>query len=83
MTPPKESEMIEMISRLESKLTPAQRRQRDAGFKQLKDFIRKAALAGGIPTTKKTYPIPVVGGIRIDLEVIKGLAAVPDNEQAK
>jgi hypothetical protein len=75
--------MMHLISKLESKLTPAERRERESGFQQLRDFIRKAARAGGTPTIKKTFPIPVVQRIRVDLEVIKGLAAVPDKEKAK
>ncbi len=72
-----------MISELESRLTPAQRQERESGFQQLRDFVRKAARAGGAPRIKKTFPIPVVQRIRVDLEVITGLAAVPDTEKPK
>src|SRR5579862_3475738 len=44
-TPPTESEMMAMVRQLESMLTPAERRARQAGFEQLRQFIRKGKSA--------------------------------------
>jgi hypothetical protein len=76
-TPPTESEMMAMVRQLEAMLTPAERRARQEGFEQLRQFIRKGK-AHGLPVLSRSFPYRIVRGIRIDLEVRKGCAAVPD-----
>jgi hypothetical protein len=78
-TPPSESEMMEMIQRLEAKLTPAELRHRETGFEELRKFIQRAAAKGGTSIARpKSFPFQVVKGIRVDLEIMKGMAAVPE-----
>jgi hypothetical protein len=74
--------MMAMVGELESKLTPAERKQREIGFEALRRYIHRAALGGGTGTIRtKRFPFRAVAGIRIDLEVLKGTAAVADQEQ--
>jgi hypothetical protein len=80
-TPPTESEMMEMVHALEAKLTPAERRSREAALVELRRYIRRAALKGGTGTIRtKRFPFPAEGEIRVDLEVFKGTSAVADKK---
>jgi len=80
--PPTESEMLEKCDLLEEKLTPNEREDRAKPLDDLRRFIRVAAAAGGLCASpkpfKKSFGLRGGAGIRIDLEVIKGLACVPD-----
>jgi hypothetical protein len=69
--------MMAMVEQLESKLTPAERRDRGVAFEQLRHFIRNGAKEYGLPVVKRSFSNRNVRGIRIDLEVLKGRAAVP------
>ena len=78
-TPPTESEMMAMVRQLEMKLTPAERRARAIAFEQIRRLIRNASTAGGLPQLSLSFPHLSQRGIRVDLEVLKGNAAVPDS----
>jgi hypothetical protein len=69
--------MMAMVRQLEAKLTPAERHAREMAFEQLRQFIRNASKGHGLPEVTRSFPNRPVRGIRIDLEVLKGRAAVP------
>ena len=80
-TPPTESEMMEMVAHLESMLTPAERRARQKGFEQLRRLIRRASMIGGLPPLQMSYTNVSVSGVRVDIEVLTGLAGVLDSKK--
>ncbi len=83
-TPPTESEMMAMVAQLESKLTPAERREREKAFEQLREYIHRAVAKNGTGIIRtKRFPFNAARGIRLDLEVLKGTAAVPDQKQGE
>ena len=73
-----------MVTELESKLTPAEKRDREIAFEQLRQFIRNVQRKGtGLPIVKQFLSVTeLIRGIRVDLEVLKGRAAVPDHKDA-
>lgn len=72
-----------MVEQLELKLTPSERRDRTSGFEELREFIRRAAAIGGTAMARpKSFPFNKTRDIRVDLEIIKGLAAVPDGSRS-
>ena len=77
--PPTESEMLQRSDRLENRLTPKERKDREQPFADLRRFIRAAALSGGVTApVSKSFLKRGSKDIRVDLEVIKGMACVPD-----
>lgn len=68
-----------MLEELRSKLRPRERDLRDTAFRQAGAFMQRAAVAGGVaaPVAKTFPPLPDQDGRRIDIEVHKGLAFVP------
>jgi hypothetical protein len=83
-TPPSESEMIAMVRQLQAKLTPAEQQARERAFIDLREYIRRAAKKDGTGIIRsKRFPFDAVGGIRLDLEVLKGTAASPDKKQGR
>jgi hypothetical protein len=71
--------MIQKLRELEGQLTPAEREERETAFQEMEQFLQTAAAAGGVDARiSKSFPRKVRGGIRIDLEVIKGRACTPD-----
>ena len=79
--PPGKSEMLGKCDSLESKLTPSQARDRTEPFRRLRDFIRRAAECGGVYAPfNKSFLKRGSRDIRVDLEVIKGMACIPDGE---
>ena len=68
---------------LEKKLTNEELRGRAQAFEQLRRFIEAAAAAGGVSASshvvKKSFPYPYQE-IRVDLDVLKGEACVPDDK---
>jgi hypothetical protein len=76
--------MMAMVEQLESKLTPAERHTREMAFEKLREYVRRAAMKGGTGIIRtKRFPFDPVGGIRLDLEVLKGTAAVPDQKHGE
>lgn len=63
------------------KLGPRERALRDTAFAQANTFIERAAFAGGItaPVSKTFPPLPDRDGRRVDIEVHKGRAFVPQS----
>ena len=57
MSPPTESEMLEMCDELESQLSRSERSDRASPMAALRNYIRAAAQAGGIhaPTSKTFF----------------------------
>jgi uncharacterized protein with von Willebrand factor type A (vWA) domain len=80
-TPPTEGEMLEMCDRLEMRLTPREREDRERPFADLRQYIRRAARSGGVsaPFAPRSFPKRGSKDIRVDLEVITGMACVPDD----
>jgi len=79
--PPTESEMLERCDRLEAKLTSQEKRDREEPLARLRQYIQAAARAGGVsvpPVVSKSFLKRDSKNIRIDLNVFKGMACVPD-----
>ena len=78
--PPGESEMLRKCDSLNGQLTPSEARDRAEPLQHLRTFIGKAARRGGVSAPlKKSFLKIGSRDIRVDLEVIKGMACVPDN----
>lgn len=73
--------MMAMVAELESKLTPTELRERERPFEQLRRLIRRASTIGGLPPLQMSYSNLSNRGVRVDLEVIKGMAGVPDSKK--
>jgi len=68
-----------MLDQLAGQLSNAELQARQDAFAQAREFINRAAQAGGVGPMKKSFPRkPVRGGIRVDIELQKGIAFVPD-----
>lgn len=83
VNPPTESEMLEKCDRLEAQLTPRERKDREQPLADLRQFIRRAARSGGVWAggPPKSFPKRGSKDIRVDLEVITGVACVPDDSR--
>jgi hypothetical protein len=78
--PPSESQMLRKCDLLESQLTPGEARDRAEPLNDLRIFIRNAARRGGVfAPLKKSFLRRGSRDVRVDLEVIKGMACVPDD----
>jgi len=78
--PPTRGEVLEKCDSLEERLTARERRDREEPLQRLREFIVKAAEQGGVwAPCYKTFLKRGSGDIRVDLEVISGLACVPDD----
>ncbi|MGH7172350.1 MAG: hypothetical protein ACRELG_18900 [Gemmataceae bacterium] len=79
-TPPTESAMLKMCDDLEVKLSEREKNDRAQPLAQLRRFIRSAAQGGGVSApVSKSWLKRGSKDIRIDLEVVKGMACVPDS----
>jgi hypothetical protein len=79
-TPPSESEMLNLCDALENKLTEREKNDRAQPLAQLRRFIRSAARGGGVSApVSKSWLKRGTPDIRIDLEVVKGKACVPED----
>jgi hypothetical protein len=77
--PPGESEMLRKCDSLDRQLTPGEARDRAEPLQHLRTYIRGAAQYGGVSAPlKKSFLKRGSRDIRVDLEVIKGTACVPD-----
>lgn len=77
--PPNESQMLRNCELLEQQLTPIEARDRVEPLQRLRNYIRNAARRGGVNAPlKKSFLKRGSPDIRVDLEVIKGMACVPD-----
>ena len=71
--------MMAMVRELEAKLTPTEQRDREFAFEQLRRFIRRVAAKGGTTAfPSKSFKPSSRGEIRVDIEVLKGIAGIPD-----
>lgn len=80
-TPLTLSQGIDLINRLELSLKPKERSTRELALEQAGKYMAKAAKAEGVDApVRQSFPKPrkEKGDIRIDIEVITGLAFVPD-----
>ncbi len=70
-----------MLDELHQKLTRAEQRMRERAFAEARGYIAQVAAAGGActpPRVSKSFPRKAVrGGIRVDIEVLTGMAFVP------
>lgn len=82
-TPPTESETLKFCDELEGKLSEREKRDREQPLAELREHIRRAAKAGVISAAPRPYQKPFLKrgskDIRVDLEVHKGMACVPDS----
>jgi hypothetical protein len=78
-TPPTGGDMLKMSDDLEGQLTDPEKRDRARPLAQLRRFIRLAAQSRGVSApTSKSWLKRGSKDIRIDLEIVKGMACVPD-----
>src|SRR5262245_25836065 len=81
-TPPTVSEILKMCDELEGMLSESERLARVKGFAEFREYVMRASKSGGIPADprphKKSFPRRGAGDIRVDLEIQKGLACIPD-----
>ena len=79
--PPSESEMLQKCDSLDRQLTLSEARDRAERFQRLRTYIRNAAQCGGVcAPLKKSFLKRGSRDIRVDLEVITGMACMPDDE---
>src|SRR6266852_2267443 len=77
-TPPTANDGQRMLDELAAQLTDTELQERQDAFAQAREFINRAAQAGGVGPMKKSFPRKAVrGGIRVDIEVQKGIAFIP------
>jgi hypothetical protein len=82
LAPPTESMGHTMLDELRDKLLSAEQRFRESAFKQAHRFVKEAARGGGVSSpVRKTFLVrPITReNRRVDIEVHKGQAFVPDN----
>lgn len=73
--------MLNLCDALETKLTDREKNDRAQPLAQLRRFIRSAAQGGGVSApVSKSWLKRASRDIRIDLEVVKGKACVPDDK---
>lgn len=73
--PPTVAEVLDMLARLEAKLTPTERQQRQTAFAQAQAHVPRLAAAGvsAPPKMQFSFPQPPLkGGIRVDLNIFEG-----------
>ncbi len=75
--------VLGFVDLLEGKLKPKERRDRAEPFADVRRFIHKAGTAGGIwadtGVKKKSFYKRGSADVRVDLDVFKGGACVPDD----
>ena len=80
--PPSESQMLGKCDSLEAQLTRSEARDRTEPLRDLRVFIRRAAQCGGVSAVngvvRRSFSKRGSRDIRVDLEVVKGMACVPD-----
>jgi len=68
-----------MLTDLRAKLASSEQRYRESAFDEAHRFVDRTARNGGTGPTKKSFPLkPRSDHRRVDIEVHKGLAFVPD-----
>ncbi len=78
--PPGESEMLRKCDSLEAQLTPSEATDRAEPLQRLRNYITAAARCGGVDAPHiKSFRKRGSKDIRVDLEVIKGKACVPND----
>lgn len=78
-TPLPATEGFRRLDLLKDRLSPREQEYREKAFDLARRFIIQVAGAGGTGPTKKSYPQPPRRDQRrVDIEVIKGLAFVPE-----
>ena len=77
--PPTQADGHRFLDELYAKLTPAEQRHREEAFEAAHLQVDRAAAVGGMPFSKKSFPKPARSdGRRVDIEVQKGVAFVPE-----
>jgi hypothetical protein len=77
--PPSEAEMLRKCDSLEGQLTPREASDRAEPLQRLRHHISRAARCGGVDAPHvMSFHKRGSQDIRVDLEVIKGKACVPD-----
>ncbi len=79
-TPPTKSEGLTFLQKLMNKLKRKDKKIRTNTFEKAKKWIEQAAENGGVQaSTKKTFNVEGATKERVDIEIIKGTAFVPDD----
>jgi hypothetical protein len=81
--PPTVTQVLAIVDLLEGKLTPKQKRDRAEPFADVRRYVQKAGRAGGLwahpRPHRKSFPKRGSADIRVDLDVLRGRACVPDD----
>lgn len=64
---------LEGLRGLKSRLTPEELEPRMTAFERAERFIQNASLAGGIGPPGRSFSAPQGGGIRVDVEILRGV----------
>jgi RHS repeat-associated protein len=75
--PPTRAQGLQMLDQLERQLTPAERAVREDALTRAREFINRAADAGGVSAPVSRTFLGQGRGVRIDIEVRTGQAFVP------
>jgi hypothetical protein len=79
--PPTVAQGKTMLDELADSLTPAERRAREGALKKAKQFVERAGEGGGVDApVSKSFAGKGGKNVRVDVEVRKGRAFVPDEE---
>jgi hypothetical protein len=73
--PPTVAEVLDMLARLEAKLTATERQQRQTAFAQARAHVPRLAAAGvsAPPKMQFSFPQPPLkGGLRVDINIFEG-----------
>lgn len=74
--------MMAMVARLEAMLTLPERKLREQQFEQLRRLIRNGSKNGSLPPLPMSFPNLIVRDVRVDIEIIKGWATVPERRMS-
>jgi hypothetical protein len=71
-----------MLENLKAKLTESEQMHREEAFQQATDLIARAEAQGGLEApVRKSYPTRARGdGRRVDIEILRGRAFLPQRE---
>ena len=78
--PPTEKEGLEMLDKLKKKIPKHEALKRKEAFEKASKYIKQTAINGGLEaTTSATFNVLGKRKERVDVEIRKGIAFVPNN----
>ncbi len=73
--PPTVADVLDMLTKLEAKLTVSERQARQQAFAQARAYVPQLAASGytAPPPLQRSFPQPPLqGGVRVDLNIFSG-----------